>query len=181
MSTFPVLLNPAPVPARKPGRVEWIPMVLGVVFVACTSNAFMGGAHSQAVIGAVWQGLLGRWHFEEVGTVNLLARKIGHFLGHGVLALVFRNTWYTVLRRWVPDRANEWLSGAAFLAVMTTLAIASLDEMHQMFVPGRVGCVRDVMIDTAGSFVANLLFVSVKMHRRSYAAFPGGAKALAAF
>lgn len=180
MSTLPVLMSPSPVRARTTSRIEWIPMALGVVFVACTSTTFMGGAHSQAVIAAVWHGVLGGWHVEEVGVVNLFARKIGHFIGHGLLALVFRNSWYTVLRRIAPERRTEWLSGAAFLAVMTTLAIASLDELHQTFLPGRVGCVRDVMIDTAGSLAANLIFVWMKTRQRRYAAFPR-AKALAGF
>lgn len=169
MSTFPVLLNPAGVGSSRPSRslsVSWAPALCGVLFVACTSTTFMGGAHSQAIIGAIWQGLFGHWHFEAVGPVNLAARKVGHFIGHGMLSLVFRNTWYTVVRRVAPQQRASWIGGSALLAVLTTMAIASMDELHQMFVPGRVGCTRDVIIDTAGAFAANLLFFTLRMQRR---------------
>lgn len=171
MATFFVLVNPAPARSSKTFSVSWVPAVCGILFVACTSTAFMGGTHSQAIIGAIWQELLGRWHFEAVGPVNLVARKAGHFIGHGMLSLVFRNTWYTVVRRYAPERRGTWLFGAGLLAVLTTMAIASMDELHQMFIPGRVGCPRDVMIDTAGALVANALFVWMKVRSRQQSAF----------
>jgi VanZ family protein len=37
---------------------------------------------------------------------------------------------------------------------MITIAYAISDEYHQSFVDGRVGSVRDVLIDTAGVFAA---------------------------
>lgn len=163
MSTFPVLLSPSSARfSGKPSRkfsVSWLPALCGVVFVACTSTAYMGGTHSGEILASIWQSVLGHWHYSAVWQVNLIARKVGHFTGHGLLSLVFRNTWYTVLRRTAPERRGRWLVGSAFLAVLTTMAIASMDELHQTFVPGRVGCVRDVMIDTAGALFVNALFV----------------------
>ena len=49
-------------------------------------------------------------------------------------------------------------------AVIAT-AFAATDEFHQVFVPGRYGCVRDVLIDAAGSVIglaiAYVIYINV--------------------
>lgn len=132
----------------------------------------MGGSHSQAVITAIWGQVLGHWHWNDIGPVNLCLRKTGHFFGHGLLSLVFANFWLSVVARLAPDTPRSWRSAAAILAVLTTMAIASLDELHQMFLPGRVGCARDVLIDVAGALLANYLMLRMANRRATDLAVP---------
>ena len=39
------------------------------------------------------------------------------------------------------------------IAAIIAVAFAATDELHQRYVPGRYGCVRDVLIDAAGSII----------------------------
>lgn len=66
------------------------------------------------------------------------------------------------------------LSGKGWRLVLPLCALlATLDEYHQTFVPGRSGEVRDVMVDLCGSAAALLLFALASWGRRrqSMAAF----------
>ena len=46
--------------------------------------------------------------------------------------------------------------GSPWLAFAFAAVFAATDEWHQTFVPGRDGCVRDVLIDTGGALLAAL-------------------------
>jgi VanZ family protein len=55
------------------------------------------------------------------------------------------------------------------LSVLSTFIVASLDELHQRFVPGRVSSFHDVMVDTAGAVFLNAVFWTVRAYRRGKA------------
>ena len=166
MATVPVLLNPSSVRSSRQINSAWIGALMGFVFVACTSNNYMGGTHSQRVLEAVWGSVLGKWHVDEIAAANIWIRKVGHFIGHGLLSLVFCRAWFSTVRKSFPIRRVWWRPTAAFFAVLTTFAVACLDEWHQSFVPGRVGSFRDVMIDTSGALVANIIFLAIMTRRK---------------
>ena len=44
-----------------------------------------------------------------------------------------------------------------YSALLTAVLLASSDELHQWFVPGRSGCVKDACIDTVGAVAALLV------------------------
>ena len=47
-------------------------------------------------------------------------------------------------------------------AIIFTFVYAVTDEVHQLFVPGRSGEIRDVLIDTAGASVGTVLFYIIR-------------------
>ena len=49
------------------------------------------------------------------------------------------------------------------ISAVIAIAFAATDEFHQTFVPGRYGCVLDVLIDAAGSIIG-LIIVYIKMY-----------------
>ena len=51
-----------------------------------------------------------------------------------------------------------------YVTFFIVLAVASLDEFHQLMVPGRNGNPRDVMIDMCGCLIA--IFISVLLDKR---------------
>lgn len=53
------------------------------------------------------------------------------------------------------------------IAAIIAVAFAATDELHQRYVPGRYGCVRDVLIDAAGSIIGlTIVYVLYKnMHK----------------
>lgn len=103
---------------------------------------------------------------ESVELLNGILRKSGHFLGYGILsALVFlalRNTnrdrlrplllrpWGIYLRDWW---WREWVVIAMLFAIVT----AACDEIHQTFIPSRTGRWQDVVIDTCGAAVIQVV------------------------
>ena len=77
-----------------------------------------------------------------LGVWDTIGRKLVHFATFGAL-------W------WLWDRALNHRH--PLVAAAITVAYAISDEYHQTFVDGRVGSVRDVLIDTAGVLAAWLL------------------------
>lgn len=88
----------------------------------------------------------------DLGTIDLVGRKLVHMLEYGLLWLL----WHRALR-W----RHAW--AAAAIAV----GYAATDELHQTFVSGRQGTPRDVAIDALGVAVAALLHAHVRRRRRA--------------
>ncbi len=70
----------------------------------------------------------------ENGLVDFLAHKIIHLIEYAVLGILARRAF------------GSWLKALAFCVLYGVS-----DEFHQLFVPGRQGKVRDVVVDALGS------------------------------
>ena len=57
--------------------------------------------------------------------------------------------WHWGLRSWM--KQEQWRLGAA---LALTLAYAVLDEIHQLYVPGRFGSLTDVVLNAVGAVLA---------------------------
>ncbi|WP_078429864.1 VanZ family protein [Alkalihalobacterium alkalinitrilicum] len=94
----------------------------------------------------------------DLGTFNHLVRKNAHFFAYMIFGVLTLNA----LRRSgvVGYRSMGWT-----LSICILYAIS--DEVHQLFVPGRSGEVRDVLIDTAGAIVGiGMYWLIAKLMRR---------------
>jgi len=77
---------------------------------------------------------------------DFLVRKIGHLGVYGILArLVARALTGSTLWSW----KKIFMGSLVF-----TILYACTDEFHQSFVPGRSATVHDVLIDSAGAWLA---------------------------
>jgi len=75
-----------------------------------------------------------------------MIRKCAHFTEYFILSvLVLRG-----IRAGRPGSRFAW----ALAAIAIVACYASLDELHQHFVPGRTAAVGDVLIDTSGGIAA---------------------------
>ena len=72
--------------------------------------------------------------------VEFLIRKGTHFVGYGIIGLLF----YLLYRK------LAWKL-SSLIAMITVFFIASLDEFRQTLLPGRTGIFSDVVIDTVGA------------------------------
>ncbi len=79
--------------------------------------------------------------------IEFLVRKGLHFTGYGCIAILF----YLMYRKFK-------VKFAVIYAVLTTFAVASLDEFRQTFVSGRTGIFDDVILDTAGAITFMIIF-----------------------
>ena len=86
-------------------------------------------------------------------------RKTGHFVGYGTMGLLWLRAWWMSLPRTV-------LLLDATLALLGTAVVASLDELHQSFLPNRTGIPSDVILDCSGAVVLLLLLFVLRALRR---------------
>ena len=87
---------------------------------------------------------------------SFLVRKAAHMSEYAVLAILFGLT----IREY---KKEPWL----LLALAATAAYAATYEFHQLFVPGRSGQLKDVLIDTAGGALGlGLLALILYLKRR---------------
>lgn len=146
-------------------RNWWMVAVwLGVIRMESTD---MASAHNTSfVLYKVLSIVAPHVRVESVELLNAILRKTGHFLGYGILsALVFialRNTnrdrlrpllqrpWGIYLRDWW---RGEWV----LIAMLFTIVTAAYDEIHQTFIPSRTGRWQDVVIDSCGAAVIQIV------------------------
>lgn len=95
----------------------------------------------------------------DLGTIDLVGRKLVHMLEFGLLWLL----WH---------RALGWRH--AWAAAAIAIGYAATDELHQTFVDGRQGTPRDIAIDALGVTLAAVAFhyrtrrpAISRVHRRS--------------
>lgn len=88
--------------------------------------------------------------------LDLLLKKGGHMLAYGILAGLI---WRAV----ECDAGDTRTMGLVWLM---TIAYATTDELHQLFVPGRHGSAVDVIIDGAGALIAILLLQQIVRRRQ---------------
>lgn len=84
--------------------------------------------------------------------LTFLVRKAAHISAYFVLGVLLFNS------------LKEYGLGVKkmiFLSIAIAMLYACTDELHQMFVPGRSGEVRDVIIDTAGAAVGVVAYAAL--------------------
>jgi VanZ family protein len=91
-------------------------------------------------------------------SLNHIVRKNAHFFV------------YLVLGTFVAHGVKN--SGVSSFKVITVALLICIlyaisDEIHQLYIPGRSGEVRDVIIDSAGSLVGILGLNSIEKHQRN--------------
>lgn len=105
-----------------------------------------------AVIGKVAPGL----DF-DLNIFDFLIRKTAHFTVYLVLCVLTVNALLkSGLQRAVTPIA----------ALGISILFAGSDEVHQLFIPGRSGQVRDIIIDGAGAAIGCGLYLALRRSRR---------------
>lgn len=139
--------------------LHWIPAAIGVAIIAAESTATMSAANTSHWLLPFWVHLFGPIGMHHWAEVNLAIRKTGHFLGYGSLSVAFFHGWISTFKR-DGDGRPFWRK-SALLAVCCTLLVASADEYHQTFLPGRTGSPVDVGLDLCGAIIAQALLLCV--------------------
>ena len=80
--------------------------------------------------------------------VDFVVKKSAHIMEYMMLNLL----WYFALAQKMPLNS-----------LLFSLIFAFTDEIHQLFVPGRTGTIRDVFIDLGGISVMSVLIVKLQL------------------
>lgn len=127
---------------------KWLVLVVWmvVIFVFSSQGHEVSSGQSQGVLRIV----------SDLANLTLpewVVRKGAHIFLYFVLGLLA----YNVLRG-----CSKSTRAGVVLSVLIVLAYATSDELHQLFVPGRSGELRDVAIDTAAATIGVSVYVGVE-------------------
>jgi VanZ family protein len=140
--------------------LHWIPAMVGIAVILVESTGNMSSEHTSRWLLPMWIKLFGPITPEHWAVVHHWIRKTGHVVGYGLVSLGFFEGWRATFSE--RARSQGWLfARVAPLAIISTLALASWDEWHQTFLPGRTGLASDVVIDLSGAIVAHLVLLMV--------------------
>jgi VanZ family protein len=124
----------------------WLPVLFGVCVIATESTVYFGADHTTGPLRGIWEFVFGHLSDERWEVTHHLIRKTGHFVGYGLLGLMWLRAWWMTRPR-APFLYN------ALLALLGTALVASGDEFHQSFLPNRTGTYHDVILDCLGALV----------------------------
>ena len=99
--------------------------------------------------------------FDLYSKANFIVRKSAHFMLFAVLAFLV----YHLLLEYKTNKTK-----AILVAAIICFLYALSDEVHQIFIPGRAGQIRDVFIDFSGSvslLVIEFLISLIKKRKKN--------------
>ena len=102
------------------------------------SGNFIELLKNTPIIGTVLKTLL------ESDSAQFVIRKSAHMLSYATLAVL----WFMALH----DNEKN-IRKTSIIAFIITFIYACTDETHQLFIPGRSGEFRDVLIDSTGALI----------------------------
>ena len=152
---------------------NWWPVALWLVVIRLESTDYASAANTFGLFYKIAVAIFGPINPGFLLTLNSIARKSGHFIGYAILSwLVFLAMKYThrdrlrplLQRRWGAFFHDIWRLDWAIIGALFSLVSATFDEIHQTSLASRTGRWQDVMIDTVGAIIAQLLLYSRAAH-----------------
>ena len=151
-------------------------MAVWLVVIRLESTDYASSANTLGLLYKIAVAIFGPINPALLDTLNSVARKSGHFIGYAILSwLVFLALKYThrdrlrplLQRRWGTFFHDVWQLDWAVISVLFSLVTAAFDEIHQTGLASRTGRWQDVLIDTTGATIAQLLLYSRAAHAMS--------------
>lgn len=135
--------------------ISWILLIIWMIFIYFMSSQPSTVSDSQSGtviillsnIGIDMNGLFGQ-------LANFIVRKSAHFIEYMILALLVFNVLSIYFN----------IKKVAIITISIVFIYACSDEIHQLFVPGRQGALRDVIIDTCGGTTMVLIKLLIINH-----------------
>lgn len=124
---------------------------MGVIFYMSNQPASISSMHSGSTINIISKlPLIGNImdYLTSINVGEFIVRKCAHMFSYCFLAIILFMSVY-----------EDNIKKAAIIAFLGTFLYACSDEFHQLFIPGRSGEFRDVMIDLVGATIGILLII----------------------
>ena len=140
-------------------HARWIPVIIwmGLIFYLSHQPAEQSSELSAGVMEMLLNVLVVIFPIhEEIPIIHFLIRKAAHFFAYFVLGILVVHALSKSLK-------PIWKGSVIALVICVLYAIT--DEVHQLFIPGQSGEVRDVLLDSVGAAVG--LSVYLLLNRKS--------------
>jgi VanZ family protein len=146
------------------------------MIVIAIESAFLSAARTGSFIDPILHWMLPGLSFNQIDHIHEVGRKVGHFIGYGLMSYfffrAFRGTYHVyhgtenILRRRIIPAGQRmfeylWQWRWAALAILGTALVATADEVHQMGDPTRTGTWWDVLLDSTGALIFQLLVMAI--------------------
>jgi VanZ family protein len=156
---------------------RWWPVLVWLGVIRLESTDYASASNTSTVLYTVIAAVIPQVDESFVSQLNEILRKTGHFAGYGILSglvfLALKNTNYDRLRPllsrpWGMCWRDFWRWDWALLGMMVTVVTAAADEIHQSFIASRTGRWQDVVLDSCGAAVLQVIiyFLSVRAFSR---------------
>ncbi|HUJ31447.1 MAG TPA: VanZ family protein [Candidatus Acidoferrum sp.] len=134
---------------------RWWPVLVWAAVISTFSTGAFTSENTSRIIVPVLHWLFPGASQHTLFQMHHVIRKCGHFVEYFILS------WLLLRSIRGPNRGIKlaW----ALVAIGLVACYASLDEFHQMFVPGRGPAVADVLLDTTGGIAAQAIAALVMM------------------
>ena len=128
---------------------QWaLPIVWAAVIWTFSTQWFSAQDTSNWIL-PVLQWLLPHASHRTLWLLHKGIRKLAHVTEYMIFSLI--------LLRGVRGERKGWQLNWALAALGIAVGYAALDELHQMFVPGRGPAIRDVLIDATGAALGQVV------------------------
>jgi len=128
---------------------RWWPALAWAVVISALSTSSFSAENTGRIIIPILH-----WAFPHAALATLfeihhVLRKSAHFTEYFILSVL--------ILRGIRGQSRETHLRWALLAILIVAGYASLDELHQAFVPGRTAAFTDVLLDTTGGVAAQIV------------------------
>lgn len=131
---------------------------MGVIFYMSNQSASISSMHSGNTINIISKlPLIGNImdYLTSINIGEFIVRKCAHMISYCILAiLLFMSVYENDIKKTV------------IISFLGTFLYACSDEFHQLFIYGRSGEFRDVMIDSTGGIVGLLLIIFIVKYKQ---------------
>lgn len=131
--------------ARRGALRGWVPVVAWLALIVLLSSELFTPIRTGAIADPILRGVIPDLSGVALDMAHGLARKLAHFTVYAVLFLLL---------------VRGPLAGRDLIALAVCIAVAFLDEAHQMVAPGRGASLYDVALNSSGALFARFLYVA---------------------
>ena len=139
----------------------WIPAAICVALIAISSSDAFSSDNTSHILRLMLERVFGSFRDAVWHQILFDIRKVGHFFAYGFVSVVFFRAWRMTFRLSHAYSAVTASLRAAAVALLSTLALCSLDEFHQAFLPQRTGSPFDVLLDMCGAVTCHLIIFAL--------------------
>jgi VanZ family protein len=143
---------------------KWIAAILWIGVICIESTDLMSSKNTGSFIYSLLAPFWPTIDPIKFGEFHAVLRKVGHFVGYGILSFLLFRAWRATIKRGV-----QWTILWAAVSFSMTAVVASLDEWHQTFLPSRTGTYKDVLLDSAAALCVQVLLFLLFFRRAAAA------------
>jgi VanZ family protein len=143
---------------------KWIAAILWIGVICIESTDLMSSKNTGSFIYSLLAPFWPTIDPIKFGEFHAVLRKVGHFVGYGILSFLLFRAWRATIKRGV-----QWTILWSAVSFSMTAVVASLDEWHQTFLPSRTGTYKDVLLDSAAALCVQVLLFLLFFRRAAAA------------